>query len=238
MVSIRVCGGISGIAVAAVLITTISSFGCTKAPDQLHDIGAGTPGDGLMLVFVRELSFDPKTRDIKDENRILNCVRDEIVRVRPRQPFVTFKQFRQTAFPDLQLESVPRRPEYFAVLLDSMEFHEAIKSLELRYVVFVGGVSQTSEPESWGGCGGGYGGVACLLYVEWAEASKIGATVLDLKMATRTNQLQASSSGKSFFAIVGIFPIGLPSYPSDKACKNVGIQVGRLLGKIETPKDN
>lgn len=237
MVSIRVCGGIGEIAVAAVLIITVSFFGCTKVPDRLHDIGAGTPGDGLMLVFVRALSFDPKNSDIKDEDRILNCVRNEIVRIRPRQPVVTFEQFRRTAFPDLQRESVPQHPEYFAVLLDSMKFHEAIAPLNLRYVVFVGGVVETSEP--WGDviCGGGYGGAGCFGYVEWGKSSRMAATVFDLKKKQTAYQVQASASGKAWVAIFLVLPIGLPSYPSDKACKDIGVRVGRLLGNIEIPKD-
>ncbi len=224
-------------AVAVFLLMAMFLTGCATSRDRPSGQVANVSKDSLMLVFVREFSFDRRIDDIKAKGRILDCVRDEILRLRPKQPMVSFDQFRRAAFPDLQRESVPQHPKYFGVLTGSAKFREAIAPLDLRYVVFVGGVVETSEPEAWGICVAGPGGAACFAYWQWDKASRMGATVFDLKKAQTADRVQASASGKAWFAIVGVFPIGFPSVPSAVACKDLGGQIARFLASAQNPAE-
>ncbi len=225
-----------GAAVAVFLVMAVLLTGCATSRDRPSGQVANVSKDSLMLVFVREFSFERRIDDIKAKGRILDCVRGEILRLRPKQPMVSFDQFRRTAFPDLQRESVPQHPKYFGVLTGSAKFREAIAPLDLRYVVFVGGVVETSEPEGGGLCAIGPG-AACFAYWEWDSASRMGATVFDLKKAQTADRIEASASGKAWFAIVGVFPIGLPSLTSETACKDLGVQIARFLASEQNPAE-
>ncbi len=225
-----------GAAVAVFLVMAMLLTGCATSRDRPSGQVANVAKDSLMLVFVREFSFERRIDDIKAKGRILDCVRGEILRLRPKQPMVSFDQFRRTAFPDLQRESVPQHPKYFGVLTGSAKFREAIAPLDLRYVVFVGGVVETSEREGGGLCVIGPGG-ACFVYWEWDSASRMGATVFDLKKAQTADRIEASASGKAWFAIVGVFPIGVPSVTGDTACKDLGVQIARFLASEQNPAE-
>lgn len=226
-----------GAAVAVFLVMAMLLTGCATPRDRPGGQVANVSKDSLMLVFVREFSFDRRIDDIKAKGRILECVRGEILRLRPKQPMVSFDQFRRTAFPDLQRESVPQHPKYFGVLTGSAKFREAIAPLDLRYVVFVGGVVETSEPEGGGICVVAPGGGGCFAYWEWDTASRMGATVLDLKKARTGDRVQASASGKAWFAIVGVFPIGIPSDPSGAACKDLGVRIAQSITNGQSPAE-
>ncbi len=225
-----------GAVVAVFLAMAMFLTGCATSRDRPSGPAANVSTDSLMLVFVREFSFERRIDDIKAKGRILDCVRGEILRLRPKQPMVSFDRFRRTAFPDLQRESVPQHPKYFGVLTGSAKFREAIAPLDLRYVVFVGGVVETSEREGAGLCVIGPGG-ACFAYWEWDSASRMGATVFDLKTAQTADRIEASASGKAWFAIVGVFPIGVPSVTGDTACKDLGVQIARFLAGELNPAE-
>ncbi len=225
-----------GAGVAVFLVMAMLLTGCATSRDRPSGQVANIPKDSLMLVFVREFSFDRRIDDLKAKGRILDCVRGEILRLHPKQRMVSFDQFRRTAFPDLQRESVPQHPKYFGVLTGSAKFREAIAPLDLRYVVFVGGVVETSEPEGGGLCAIGPG-AACFAYWEWDSASRMGATVFDLKKAQTADRIEASASGKAWFAIVGVFPIGLPSLTSETSCKDLGVQIARFLASEQNPAE-
>ncbi len=225
--------GKAGLPITVFLAVIIPLAGCATSPQRPSEQAVSVPEDSLTLVFVREFSFDRRIDDIKDEARILDCVRDEITGLRPGQQIVSFDRFRRIAFPDLRRESVPRRPDFFAVMLDSAEFYENIAPLGLRYVAFVGGVTETSDPHGEGICVVSPGGGGCFAYWEWDQTSRIGATILDLKKAKTVDRLEARASGKAWFAIVGIFPLGVPSATGAVACRDLGTRIAQFLGNEE-----
>ncbi len=199
--------------------------------------GAATsPDDGIMLVFVRESSFDRDIDDIKAKGRILDCVRGEILRLRPKQRIVSFDEFRRTAFPDLSPESAPRNPKYLSMLLQRTDFRDRIRPFGIRHIAFIGGVTKTVTD---GGiaCFGAGPGAGCFGLITWDKNSRLGASVLDLNYPRREENLDASASGTSWFAIVGIFPIGLPSDPSYVACKDLGVRISRSISNEQNPAE-
>ncbi len=199
--------------------------------------GAATsPDDGIMLVFVREFSFDHDIDDIKAKGRILDCVRDEILRLRPKQRIVSFDEFRRTAFPDLSPESAPRNPKYLSMLLQRTDFRDRIRPFGIRHIAFIGGVTKTVT-DGGIGCVGAGPGFGCFGLITWDKNSRLGASVLDLKYSRREENLNASASGTAWLAVVGIFPIGLPSDPSYVACKDLGVRIARSISNEQNPAE-
>ena len=61
---------------------------------------------------------------------------------------------------------------------------------------------------------------------------------MDLKKPAPAKKLEATASGTAWVAVVIMFPIGLPSEPSDVACKKLGTQVARFLRDRQTAQEN
>jgi hypothetical protein len=188
--------------------------------------------DGLLLIFVREFSFDPKVDDIRDEKTFVTCVRDAILEERPHQKLVSFDDFHQTVFPHLTRRSVPRDPEYIAALRDSTEFRRGTASLSLGHMAFIGGVVKV-EQSGGGACVGGYGGAGCFGYWEWEKASHAGASILTLEGANTPESIESSATGTAWLAMVGEIPLGLPSQPTDVACQSLGKDILQYLAGLE-----
>jgi len=214
---------------------------CTASDEDLADpleakapleASNGAEADGMLLVFVREFSFDPGVGDISEEGPFVACVREAVLETRPAQSVVSFDDFHQAVFPHLNRRSVPRDPEYISTLHHSPEFRRGMTSLGVRYIVFVGGVVEV-EASGGGGCFGGGYGAACFGYWEWDKASHVGASVLDLTRVRATDSIETTATGTAWFAMVGVIPLGLPSKPSAVACRLLGRDIARHLARAE-----
>ena len=211
----------------------------TPADQPLGPSAAGaatSPDDGIMLVFYREFSFEANSDDITNEAQVIECTGETIRRNRPQQHIVSFDEFRRTAFPDLSPESAPRNPKYLSMLLQRTDFRDRIRPLGIRHIAFIGGVTKTVT-DGGIGCVGAGPGFGCFGLITWDKNSRLGASVLDLKYSRREENLNASASGTAWLAVVGIFPIGLPSDPSYVACKDLGVRIARSISNEQNPTE-
>lgn len=218
---------------------------CTASDeDRVNPLAAETSlepserveADGMLLVFVREYSFDSNVDNISEEESFVACIREGVFEARPGQAIVSFDDFHRTVFPNFKRRSVPRNPEFFSALLDSREFRQGMTRLGVRYVAFVGGLVKV-EQSGGGGCIAGFAGtagaVACMGYWEWGKASHLGASVLDLRRAGIAESFESTETGTAWLALVANFPVGVPSKPSDVACRLLGKDIARHLNRVE-----
>jgi len=83
-------------------------------------------------------------------------------------------------------------------------------------------------------CGGGYAGAGCFGVLTWDKKARLAASVLDLKNSLREDNLNATASGMSWLAIVGIFPVGAPSDVLGVACRDLGTRLTSYLnGEVQ-----
>ncbi len=203
----------------------------TPADQPLGPSAAGaatSPDDGIMLVFYREFSFEARVDDIANEAQVIECTGETIRRNRPQQRMVSFDEFRRTAFPNLSPDSAPRNPKYLSILLKRTDFRDRIRPLGIRHIAFIGGVTETARDGAII-CFGGGPGAGCFGMITWDKTSRLGASILDLKHSLRTENLDASASGMSWFAVVGIFPVGAHSDTVGAACRDLGARLTRYL---------
>lgn len=200
--------------------------------EQPTTTGKYAESDGLLLIFVREFSFDPKVDDIRDEKTFVTCVRDAILEERPHQKLVSFDNFHQTVFPHLTRRSVPRDPEYIAALTDSAKFRRGTALLGLGHIAFIGGVVKV-EQSGGGTCVGGYPGGGCFGYWQWDKASHVAASLLILEDGQTSESIDSSAKGIAWLALIGAIPLGLPSQPTDVSCRSLGKDISQYLAGLE-----
>ena len=176
-----------------------------------------------MVVFVRKFSYEPGAESTSES--VVKCVENQLHLDRPAQRFVSYEEFSRLAFPDMELQSAPRDPEYLRILFDDPAFRTRIGPLGIRFVIFVGGVTHSNVKSSGGLVGLSPAGGVLIAFVEWNKATELGASVFDLTKRSPVRQANASASGTPWLLIVEFVPIGATSDTEGRACRDLGRRV-------------
>ena len=218
---------------SALLMLVLLACSNTDTTSNLIEPDTAKPKDGMVLVFFREFSFEPGVDDIDDEQAMLECVGNAILDERPQQPLVPFDEFHRIAFPKLSSESVPRTPKYLSILLKRPDFYDRLRTNGVRYIAFLGGTTQTSQPRGGIWCGGYGHGAGCFGLVRWDKRSRLGASILDLDKVQDQTELRSVADGSSVFGMFIIFPFGVPSNTVGAVCEGLGHRIaGYLSGEV------
>ena len=163
-----------------------------------------------MIIFLRDISLEPGIDDISDEALLVDCIRNAIKSRDPKRIFVTYDTFRKRAFPELPAIAAPRHPRYIRLVLNRPDFRNRIADLNLRYMIFVGGVIETRTQGGIGCFAGGHAG-ACFGLVTWNKESRLAASILDMDRMEELETVNAKASGTAWLAVFIIFPFGFPA---------------------------
>jgi len=169
-----------------------------------------------------------------EEEDIVSCIENGIKKHNPDQAFISFSKFAQAMFPDNLESHVPKDPESFSRLLTNERFYKDALSWGIRYLIFVGGASETV---GHGGiltpatAGGGYDfilGFWGVMY--WDNKTQLAASVLDLhQKETAADNIENTSEDTSWFAMTWFLPMGFPSSTESDSCEDVGDRISKIL---------
>lgn len=199
----------------------VSRTVATGAPPSAFD-----PAAGVAVVFARAGS--PTTGD-GTAREMVDCVHRALRDTRPEVRLVPVEDFLRAAFPGLSAVETPLSPESLVELLRADDWRTHLLSAGVRYLVVLRG--GTIQPKPWGdvSCVAIYGGAGCFGYLQWERDSQFGASIFDLKNATAQGEVDVKVSGRPWFLVVGIFPLGAPSFTEGWACNKLGSGVARFL---------
>ncbi len=221
---------ISFASLLAILLSVLFFAGCrtiTVKEQRQTSTGIET-GESVTAVlnYSGDLSMDKAK---KAEEKYGRCIADALERKNHEIRFVPAWKFRNDMFPGVDFASAPRTPESYRMLLDNPAFLERIAALGTRYLVIVGGGTETQKP--WGGitCGAGYGGGGCLGLKVWKKTSALTALIIDFKKSRTAGEVSATVTGRSWFGVLGILPLGMPTFTEGRACDELGESVVRFL---------
>ena len=200
---------------------------------HMSTAGAASPDsrDAVMLVLLRQFSFRPRVDDIKDEATTIKCIGDSIRRHRPGQRIISFDEFQSTAFPRLTRSTAPKRPQFLELMLRDADFRRRIQPFNLRYIAFIGGVTETSKASGGGICVIGAG---CFIVRSWDKNSRIGAKILDVERVKAVAETRTEAAGRSWFALIGILPMGGTAGTEIRVCQDLGAKIAGFLSKDRT----
>lgn len=187
------------------------------------------PDDGVSVIFSPQVS--PGTTSTLGQEMV-DCVTRSIQITLPAVRAVSSDEFHRVAFPDVAAEVAPLSSESLGYLLNQSDFRDRIASLRVRYLILVGGA--TVQPRPWGDGGCAYG---CFGLLVWKRETRVWASVFDLKQGVSVGQVETTVTGRPWFAIIGIFPLGMPSFTESWACGKLGAGVAQFLvtGKAPEP---
>jgi len=158
----------------------------------------------------------------------VSCLEKNIKKHNPDQSFISFSKFAQAMFPDNLETHVPKDPESFSTLLADVtdeRFYKDALSWGVRYLIFVGGAS---ESIGHGGLGTSAYGFLGVMY--WDNKTQLAASILDLhQKKTIADGIEVISEDISWLAMVSVFPAGFPSSTESDSCEDVGDRISKIL---------
>jgi len=170
--------------------------------------------------------YGSSSTGLKEED-IVSCLEKNIKKHNPDQSFISYNQFANTMFPDLPDFDVPSGPESFPRSLADEKFHKDVLSWGVRYLIFVGGAT---ESISHGAIIPSNPPLGALGVVYWDNKTQLAASVLDLhQKKTIADGIEVISEDISWLAIALLVPAGFPSFTKSDSCEDMGNRLGKIL---------
>lgn len=213
-----------------ILFSILCFGGCRSITVKEQRIASTGIETGESVTVVLNFSGDQSMEEAqKMEEKYGRCIADALQRKNPEIRYVPAGKFRSAVFPGLDFASSPHTPESYRLLLDNPTFLERIVAIGTRYVVIVGGRTETQH--DWGdiGCFGGYGGGGCLGLKVWKKTSAFAGVIIDFKKSCTAGEVSATVTGRAWFAVLAIFPLGMPTFTEGRACDELGESVVKFL---------
>lgn len=189
-----------------------------RAPDSLPAI-AGAEGYALL----------PARVDVADDSEAVNCIARAIAQAAPTARQLPLDKLRDGLFPWLEPGTKPYMEDDLLALLKRPLLRERLQSLDIRYLVHIGGRRLDETARSYGGCSIG----GCVDFTSQKVGAQLSATLLDLREGVALGGRDATSRGTSTGLIVGIIPIIFIAPTGSRVCSEVGNAIGRAFAAGE-----
>lgn len=160
---------------------------------------------------------------------LVACVAGAITVERPELRVVAVDDFAGAVFPGTEPADIPVSQQSLAPLVDDPEFLTRAAATGVRYLITVEGQTRQSRAEGRAMAGAGPGGAAILGFWIWERESTAGATVYDFEAHETVGLVDVQVSGRPWFAVLGIFPLSVPSFTEGWACQKLGTSLAKFL---------
>jgi len=172
--------------------------------------------------------------EYETEPDFINCIGGRLanggqLKVMPEQEFL------DSFYPWFEPRVAPLKLKRMSHMLKDPIIAERIKSLGVRYMVWVDGNTETTDKSGTFSCAVGPGGGGCFGFASWDKASIYEAIVWDLKQLDEKGRVKVETKGSSYMLAVGA-PIPFIAQVQSDACEGIG---NRLKGFfLERPAES
>ena len=163
--------------------------------------------------------IEGNAKDEVEEDWLISCIRDAILKVHPTVRIVPSQEFRRAAFGALDVA-----PKPWGELIKDTQFKERIAPLGLRYLILVSGETGQNLKFSSGSI------MPPVLRLVGPKDTSLKASVLDITHGRPAGKLDAFALGR---VMILILPLPIPmklAFTESLACEKLGEAVANFLG--------
>ena len=137
-------------------------------------------------------------------------------------------EFMNSFYPWFEPRTAPMSLKRFEALLQMPAFATRMRELNLRYIVWVDGRTETVDKAGSISCAVGPGGAGCIGFGTWDDESKYEASVWDLRLSQAIATISTESAGTSYMPAV-IVPVPIIARVRAAACDGLSAQLKKLF---------
>jgi len=168
--------------------------------------------------------------DHETESDFISCVGDSLNANGKHVKVIPQKQFVDSMYPYFEASTAPMNVKNLGTLVKNPAVAEKLSDLNLRYLVWIDGNTQTTDQKGSLSCAVGPGGGGCFGFLTWDDQSNYEATIWDFKHLSLSGKISAETNGTSYLPAV-VIPIPLLARVQSHACESMAQQISQLIDK-------
>ena len=163
----------------------------------------------------------------------ISCVEKALSRGSSSLTVIPNQQFVDNLFPWFEPRTAPADTKGLVTLMGRPGVPEAIKSMGVRYIIWLdGGTERVSQGGSLS-CAAGPGGGGCFGFAWWQDDADYEASIWDLSDSEAAGTIIADYTGTSFLPAL-VVPIPLIARTQSKACVGLAKQLKSFIVSSDT----
>ena len=210
------------------LLTVLAGCSSVTAVDEIRQQAEPldvNQGDSIVLLGRRDAGH------YQTDTNFVSCVGRQLESVDELTVFDE-GEFVDTLFPWFEPRTAPKSLARLERILQDALVAEKLTDLNLRYLVWMDGHTETIDKAGSMSCAAGVGGAACFGLLSWNKLSFYEAIVWDIADMKEEGRVRVDSEGSNY-VIGAVVPIPLLSQSKGDACKGMGKQL-RSFFKLES----
>jgi hypothetical protein len=206
---------------AVVLCAALGAACTTTRVDESRVESAAVGGGEKVVVLGRRHNSEYET-----EPEFVRCVGRGVAAT--GAAVVPELEFMNRFYPWFEPRTAPMSLKRFQSLLQMPSVAARMRELNLRYIVWVDGRTETVDKAGSISCAVGPGGAGCIGFGTWDDESKYEASVWDLRLSQSIATISTESAGTSYMPAV-IVPVPIIARVRAAACDGLSAQLKKLF---------
>ncbi|MEM9303865.1 MAG: hypothetical protein AAGE01_17250 [Pseudomonadota bacterium] len=165
---------------------------------------------------------------VEAETGFSECLFSELAKGGNLVNVISETQFKDEMFPWFEPRLAPARPEAMGPLLDRPRIASRIEELNVRYLVWIHGESETLNKQGMMTCTLSPAGGGCLGVLSWDNESDYEASIWDLRRRESLGVISSEATGTTVIPAIGV-PIPLLARTKTASCKGLADQLRVVL---------
>lgn len=183
----------------------------------------GTTGESI-VVLGRRQNYKHQT-----EGDFAECVSEKLASA-TSLPLMSEANFVDQMFPWFEPRTAPLDVDALASRLREPLIEQRLKQTNIRYLVWLDGVTSRGDEGGSMSCGLSPAGGGCLGFMWWEKEAAYQAAVWDIENLQSVGKINVDASGTSYVPAV-IVPVPLIARTQAAACSSMATQLQELLQK-------
>jgi len=195
---------------------------CTTTQIDEKRVTAANVGDNdAIVVLGRRHNSDYET-----EPDFIRCIGRGVGRTGVR--IIPELEFMNSLYPWFEPRTAPMGIKRLQSLMQMPVFAQRVREMNLHYIVWIDGSTETVDSMGSISCAIGPGGGGCIGFGSWEDDSTYEATVWDVQQMQSIATISAEAEGTSYMPAL-IVPVPLIARVQAAACEGLSAQLQKLF---------
>lgn len=209
---------------SVVLLLAMWLAGCvTSRVEEFMIVQPVLVGDEAVVILTNR-----QDAVVEAERDFSSCLFSELSRNGNDLNIISENAFKDAIFPWFEPRLAPSKPESLPILMAHEGVARKIRSLNVRYLIWIHGESEVLNKQGMMTCTLTPAGGGCLGVLSWDNTSNYEASIWDIREGKSLGVISAEATGTSVVPAIGL-PIPLIARTKTASCKSLAAQLRLAL---------